>query len=1136
MNVLKRGFFPQGMVAAMALTMLLTTGGPAAAQSGGEQYRHFTIRDGLSNTFIWMMMQDRHGFIWTAGNAGLEKFDGQNFTTYRNDPQNPNSVPGGQMRTILEAHDGMLWIGSGQGLAIFDPALEKSKTVHVADSLERLRFLWTLHQDGNGDIWAGTADGLFHIPVQDYSADTLRANFFLFNVEQTTAGTIRSIVPRGDDAFWVGTNSGLYVFDRNSHEFSSTGPFDGELQMVQSATIWYLLADRNDNLWISTDNGLALWRSGADTPELVKSFANSDLDLSGAYLQGLFGDEDGMIYISTDAYGALLLNPESMEVTVFEHIPGNANSLQATDVHYFFRDRDGNFWFGYHFQGISLMYRDLWNYSYSLVVDTAPPIDPANQVRTLWEDSRGNLWFGTNHSAVMKPADGSAHKIFTPDVAPDTDNPRASWIFGFHDDGDVMYFYNDQHLYAADIRSGTLTRIDLPGTENILISNSWDDRHIYLGTVSSGLLVIDKSDHSVTVITSLDNDSESDEIPLIDLYRDAAGNLWIYEMKPYVTPFTWKIYAFDPDTRRFADTGHPFVADINNVTPPAPSQTEPGVFWIATDKGLLRQDIINGENQIFLADEPSVTTLTFYRVLPDKEGFVWIGGAGSILRFDPVTGNTVSFDPDVNRRPQALLWPIQMSNHDIVFGGFGGYIRFNPDELLEEAPIAFINLTEMRAGAEIIPLLYDNRRANTFEHSSNNLTFSFSAINYKSPASTRYRYRLNGYQDEWVEIGMQTQVFLANLSPGSYEFQVQARNRNGTYSDAVAGVLFTIRPPWWRTVPAYFGYLLIIAGLVFTVDRFQRRRLLALARERSREKELEHAREIQKAYDNLKAAQEQLIQQEKLASLGQLTAGIAHEIKNPLNFVNNFSEVSLEMIDEVVEEIDKMPAGEEASVMKQTLADIKSNLTKIHEHGSRADGIVKSMLLHSRGGSGEKIPTNLNALVQEYTNLAYHGMRAGKHPINVDIALETDEAAGEVPLVTEDFSRVILNLCNNAFDAMRDKLETVNANGVENEQGNGNSNGSGNGNANGNDGYNPRLTVRTLRKADNVNIEIEDNGPGIPDEIKDKILQPFFTTKKGTQGTGLGLSITHDIIKAHGGKLEIESKTGKTIFKIMLEK
>ncbi len=284
--------------------------------------------------------------------------------------------------------------------------------------------------------------------------------------------------------------------------------------------------------------------------------------------------------------------------------------------------------------------------------------------------------------------------------------------------------------------------------------------------------------------------------------------------------------------------------------------------------------------------------------------------------------------------------------------------------------------------------------------------------------------------------------------------------------------------------------------------------------------ELEQKRKaVEEALTDLKATQDQLIQQEKLASLGQLTAGIAHEIKNPLNFVNNFSELSIELIDELREEFRKQDSGgrNSNSEIPDLLDDIEMNLKKIHKHGSRADSIVKSMLEHSRGSSGKMEPTDLNSLVKEYVNLSFHGMRASKDPINVDIQFEPDDQIGKVPLITEDFSRVIVNLCNNGFDAMREKEIQNSKFKIQN--------------------YKPKLTVRTNSKDDKITLEIEDNGSGIPEVMKDKIMQPFFTTKKGTKGTGLGLSITNDIVKAHGGSLSIsESNKNGTTFSITLPK
>jgi signal transduction histidine kinase len=210
----------------------------------------------------------------------------------------------------------------------------------------------------------------------------------------------------------------------------------------------------------------------------------------------------------------------------------------------------------------------------------------------------------------------------------------------------------------------------------------------------------------------------------------------------------------------------------------------------------------------------------------------------------------------------------------------------------------------------------------------------------------------------------------------------------------------------------------------------------------------------------------------------------------------------MELVDDMREELANDNKTEALAISE----DIKSNLLKIHQHGTRADNIVKSMLLHSRGGSGKMEPTDLNDMVREFSNLAFHGMRASKNPINVGIELKLDERIGKIALFTDDFSRVILNLCNNAFDAMREKI------GLEEH---------------GTKKYTPELIIATNSLKDGVELLFIDNGPGIPEEIQDKILQPFFTTKKGTEGTGLGLSITHDIIKRHSGNLTIHSKIGE---------
>ena len=276
--------------------------------------------------------------------------------------------------------------------------------------------------------------------------------------------------------------------------------------------------------------------------------------------------------------------------------------------------------------------------------------------------------------------------------------------------------------------------------------------------------------------------------------------------------------------------------------------------------------------------------------------------------------------------------------------------------------------------------------------------------------------------------------------------------------------------------------------------------------------------ELQKAIEKLKSTQNQLIQSEKMASLGELTAGIAHEIQNPLNFVNNFAEVSVELCQELEEEIDKVTiTDEDKEYIKGIISDLSQNQQKITHHGKRADSIVKGMLQHSRTSSGEKELVDVNALADEYMRLAYHGLRAKNKEFNATLVTDFDPTIGKIMLMPQDIGRVFLNLFTNAFYAVAEKKQKLT------EEGTGAS-------------YKPEVKITTKKFANKLYIRVTDNGTGMPESVKAKIFQPFFTTKPTGQGTGLGLSMSYDIItNAHNGLLDVETVPGeKTEFKITL--
>ncbi len=420
-------------------------------------------------------------------------------------------------------------------------------------------------------------------------------------------------------------------------------------------------------------------------------------------------------------------------------------------------------------------------------------------------------------------------------------------------------------------------------------------------------------------------------------------------------------------------------------------------------------------------------------------------------------------------------------------------------------------------------------KVNRFDNYSGFLVALAETYRQSGQLDSAYHYAYKAYQDasaiSYVGLMASSSGLLATLykQQQRYDSAVKYMTFESLYKDSVSGqetlkniqVLTSeqqlkeletqrekeeIIKDYLTTLKNYFFIaglivLLIVIGVMFRVNK-----------QRTKSK-----KQIETAYNDLKATQAQLIQSEKMASLGELTAGIAHEIQNPLNFVNNFSDVNKELIGEMKEEIEKGNYEEVKIIAK----DIEDNEEKINHHGKRADAIVKGMLQHSRSSSGQKEPTNVNALADEYLRLAYHGLRAKDNSFNAALKKDFDESIGNINIIPQDIGRVILNLITNAFYAARLPPEG--------------------GFSDPDYVHSPTVWVSTKKVGDKVFISVKDNGPGIPQKILDKIFQPFFTTKPTGQGTGLGLSLSYDIVKAHGGELKVETKEGEgSVFIILI--
>ncbi|NNF03987.1 MAG: hypothetical protein HKN17_05935, partial [Rhodothermales bacterium] len=608
-----------------------------------------------------------------------------------------------------------------------------------------------------------------------------------------------------------------------------------------------------------------------------------------------------------------------------------------------------------------------------------------------------------------------------------------------------------------------------------------------------------------------------------EFIEDNSGNIWI-SLETLGAPGRLvrydqdedAIYVFehDPSDRTSWSGGsargiHPHPTDSSRI------------YFTTRGSGLSEWQAEDGSFRHF-GREDGLLDPAVYPGIFDDSGLLWLPTNSGLYRFDPESFEFRRFGLEYGLKSLEFNTGVlaRAGNGELFFGGTAGVNSFFPSQIrANDIPpqvviTDFLLFNESVAAGPGSPLAVSISDTDEVRlaHHQDAPSFRFAALHYKRPEANRIRYRLEPVQPNWIDAGVGREASYTNLSPGEYTFRVIAANSDGVWNEEGASVRLVISAPWWARWWAYAIYAALLGAAVFAVDRVQRRRLVRREREAARERELEQAREIERqhraleqSHRELKATQAQLIESEKLASLGSLTAGIAHEIKNPLNFVNNFAEVGAELADELAEAV----AAGRADQAHEIVAELKTNAMQIAKHGRRADDIVKAMMQHARGGASERETVTVNAFLEEYAGLAWHGMRARDHEFQADLVRDFADDVGEIDVLPQELGRVVLNLLNNAFDAVR---ETHDAS--------------------------VRISSRRLtgQDGDRIEIRVSDNGPGIPADIRDRIFEPFFTTKPTGEGTGLGLSMSYDIVtKGHGGSMTVgESNEGGAEFVVTL--
>ncbi|GAA4401107.1 hypothetical protein GCM10023187_14940 [Nibrella viscosa] len=1060
----------------------------------------------LSSDSIRVLYQDRAGYLWITTAKGLDRMhpDRQQITHFSPGTINQTAPAGWLgMLPLGESPTGEVWFQrSPTQLNYYHPGAARfyacpltiRKTGEIADArsiqsflIDRTQLLW-VGSFGKGIFKQSRVTHFESIRHQPYVTNSLLDDEVHYIYE----------APSEPSVWWIGTRKGLDRYDRRTGRFTHYVHDPNQPTSLTPGIVFAIVEDRKGRLWVGTENGLCLLNRRTGGFIRFTHSLTSAQGLSNNRIRSLAVDRKGKLWVGTGE-GLNAFEPDTGQFTCYD----------KADTTY---------------------HPQLYKYLYRLALpqkQVAAILRPGNQV---------NARQTFTVSAPTRVAIVSMGEL----------GPKTRYDFGWIEDSqgrtvweqtDSASRYAGGYMYQR-IQVATLT---LPaGNYRLRYQSDGADayRHWRFPAPTYpewwGIRVLGINQAEGDSLNKLVRRKEFNGLtsPVISvmggILEDAKGKVWVGTVEG--------VSRLDPATSQFTHYADPTngLSLVCGITEDSKQR-----LWIADYlNGLFQFDLQKGTFRRYTtADGLPVNSVG--SILEDSQGLLWLSTFNGLCRFNPATNRLQHYSAQFGLAGNIFrARAIKATNGQLVFGGEHGLSILNPAHMVSDTFPPKVVLTDLAIfgqkaaiGPEA-PLSADISLATQIRlaHDQNEVTFFFAAPHFTRSPEVTYAYRLENYDKDWIQAGTMRQARYTALSPGTYTFRVKAANADGIWSREETSIKLKIAPPWWQTWWAYLLYGLLtigaLRGYILYRSRTLRRqnRLLeekvALRTQQIQKQKAEivaQKEEIETQRDNLEqtlselqTTQQQLIQKEKLASLGELTAGIAHEIQNPLNFVNNLTEVSQELVEELREERKK--ADRDEDLEEELLTDLEESLQKVSHHGKRADSIVKGMLQHSRAGSGEKQPTDLNALADEYLRLAYSGLRAKDQNFTADLRLKLDPNLQRVNIAPQEIGRVLLNLYNNAFYAVQEKAKTTAK------------------------GYQPQIEVTTHTQNGKVELRVRDNGTGIPKELLNKIYQPFFTTKPTGQGTGLGLSLSYDIVtKGHGGEMQVQTKEGEgTEFRVVL--
>lgn len=1066
-------------------------------------FEHLGTNDGLPNSYVNSILQDDKGFMWFATRAGLVKYDGFGFFTFEYVQDDTLSLPSNQITSIIEDQQGDLWIGTyGGGLCQYN-YLTNTYTrfdllVEGKDQLSSNK-ITNLLEDSIGNLWiAMESGGLCMFNTEE--------KLFRFNLLRNVRSGIENIdyvhvlYEDNDHDIWIGTDNGLIQYNIETNNFSSY-LLDTIDKRSEENWVTEVSGDSSGKIYFGTGKGdLYVLDKAENTFDQIEIVISSGSVWRKDGINSLYLDDGKLLYIGTWD-GLIVYNMEEEEFSLYNHNEADPNSLSDGSIMCTYKDKSGILWFGTADGGINKLDARKNSFGHVYPIVNKPGSLSNRLVTSICKRRSGELWIGTTDGLNRLSEKTNMFDVYLPEDDDPNSISHYSITALYEDKSGVLWIgTGGGGLNRWDDNSGTFTHYFTEGDSlytlthnNISSIVEAGDGKIWVATEYYGINVLDPKSGEVEVIENDIYDTlslSSDNITT--LYIDGDEDIWVGTRDGGLDKY-------DSQSKSFYHygTGGNGKAVIKGKIVYCIYKDSEDILWVGTDFGInkinLKESITN-----LITKEDGLLSNSVYGIIEDYEGNIWLSTNYGLAKLDKHGGVLQNFTESAGLqgnefRPESYF---MTKSGELYFGGNNGYNHFYAENIIKNLNIPTVEITNFKVFSESRKLTLNKSNSKHIELSfkDNFFTIEFAALDFSSPMNNQLAYSLDGVDKEWNYIKGSNRVSYTNINPGAYVFMVKGSNNHGIWNDAIETINIIISPPYWMTWWFRALSVLVVSILIYGLYRYRiktlnyqkiklekevKKRTIELIKakiqlEESNIEIFNQKEELHIIIDHLRSAEAQMLHSEKMASIGILTAGVAHEINNPLNYIEGGRNLLSEhFIDKGLHEIHD---------------EIKPFMGMIEEGVDRICNIVSGLNRFSRKNEAANERCNIALIVNNCLAILQNKTK-GK------IEIEEKYSGQEYVVIGNEgeYHQAILNVLTNAIQAIKSK---------------------------------GKIIINTSVGENCLILKIIDNGCGITKENIQKITEPFYTTKAPGEGTGLGLSITYAIMERHSGSLIFKSEVG----------